>query len=565
MQPRINHQPTDRNKARWKSWALLALIGFWLTSGVVGRDPWKPDEPVFIGILQSLLEPGLRSSWWRPMVAGVAIDTESILIHWLNAPLVLTLKSLLPLHEAARVANVVWTALGITALFAAARRWSGGHISYLAAIISIGCVGLYDRAHAYGPDIPVFAAVALALYGCACLAAAPRRATLALVAAIVLAFAGRSVLGYLVVALPIVLLCFAPVYSMHRVVLVRALLFGSVICAVWLAALALRDSVAFAEWIDVDFGLKLEDRDRFGPTFYLGTLLWFAWPAWPVAIWLVTLRARGFGGGWQRGEVIAPLVFIASAFATVSALTEPRALHTLYLLPPIIMLAAFGVDTLKRTWYALIDWFGILVLGLTAIAVVMVGSAIYFGWPPMIAQRITAYVPDFAGNAPWLGYGVALIAFVVWIALIQPAHQHARRAMINWAGCVTFLWIVAQALLINPANHIMSYRGVFTALNAKWPATGCVNSVEFSTSQAAMLQYLIERRTLPVDDVDQASCPYVLIQRYRDLPAAPSASDYALRFRGNRPGDNAEAFELYERTIPAAPAESPTDTKTDAP
>ena len=124
MQPRINHQPTDRNKARWKSWALLALIGFWLTSGVVGRDPWKPDEPVFIGILQSLLEPGLRSSWWRPMVAGVAIDTESILIHWLNAPLVLTLKSLLPLHEAARVANVVWTALGITALFAAARRWS---------------------------------------------------------------------------------------------------------------------------------------------------------------------------------------------------------------------------------------------------------------------------------------------------------------------------------------------------------------------------------------------------------------------------------------------------------
>ena len=80
---------------------------------------------------------------------------------------------------------------------------------------------------------------------------------------------------------------------------------------------------------------------------------------------------------------------------------------------------------------------------------------------------------------------MALIAFVIWIALIQPAHQHARRAMINWAGCVTFLWIVAQALLISPANHIMSYRGVFSALDGKWPKSGCVNSVELSTSQAA--------------------------------------------------------------------------------
>ena len=565
MQPRINHQPTDRNKVRWKSWALLALIGFWLTSGVVGRDPWKPDEPVFIGILQSLLDPSLRTGWWRPMVAGVAVDSESILIHWLNAPLVLALKSLLPLHEAARITNVLWTSLGVAALFAAARRWSGGHISYLAAIIAIGCVGLYDRAHAYGPDIPVFAAVALALYGCACLAEAPRRATLALAAAIVVAFAGRSVLGFTVVALPLLLLCFAPVYSMHRVALVRALLFASVVCAVWLAAFALRDSAGFAEWVDADFGLKLEDRDRFGPTFYLSTLLWFAWPAWPVAIWLVTLRARGFGGGWQRGEVIAPIIFAASAVAAVSALTEPRAVHTLYLLPPIIMLAAFGVDTLKRTWYALIDWFGILVLGLTAIAVVLVASSIYFGWPPMIAQRITAYVPEFAGHAPWLGYGVALIAFVIWIALIQPAHQHARRAMINWAGCVTFLWIVAQALLISPANHIMSYRGVFSALDGKWPKSGCVNSVELSTSQAAMLQYLVGRQTVPADSIDDANCPFVLVQRYRGTPAAPTAADYALRFRGNRPGDNAEAFELYEKTLSPAPADTPNDSKTDAP
>ena len=548
MQPRINHQPTDRNKTRWKAAALFALIGFWLFSGIVGREPWKP-EPVYIGILQSLLEQiasGGRD-WWTPTVAHVAQDNEIILIHWLNAPMVLFAKTLMPLHEAARVTSVVWAALGIAAIALAAKRWSGGHISYLATIISIGCIGLYELAHRYSPDIAVFAALAFALYGCAELATHPRRATALLTAAIVVAFAARSALGYLVVALPILLLCFAPVFSMYRVSLVRALVFATVICGFWVIAFSLRDADGFEGWIDADFGLKLEDRERFGPTFYLGTLLWFAWPAWPIAVWFMTLRVRGFAGGWQRGEVVAPVIFFVAGFAAISILTEPRAIHALYVLPPLILLASFGVDTLKRTWYALIDWFGILVLGLTAIVAVVVASAIYYGWPPMIAQRITQYVPGFTGTLPWIGYGVAMLAFVVWIALIQPAHQHARRALINWAGCVTLLWIVAQALLVAPHNHIIGYRAVFTDMAKVWPKTGCVSAIELSTSQAAMLSYYTGHISEPIEAVTDAQCGFVLFQRYRGEPIGLPDPEYTLRFRGNRPGDNAEAFELYEK------------------
>ncbi len=548
MQPQINHQPTDRNKTRWKAVALFALIGFWLLSGIVGREPWKPD-PVYLGILQSLLEQiasGGRD-WWTPTVAGVAQDNEIILIHWLNTPVALLAKMLLPLHEAARVSSVIWTGLGITSIALAARRWSGGHISFLAAIISIGCIGLYDRAHSYVPDIAVFAAMAFALYGTAELPTHPRRATALMTAAIVVAFAARSALGFVVLALPIGLLCFAPVFSMYRVALVRALLFGTVICGFWIVAFALRDAVGFEDWMASDFGLKLEDRERFGPLAYLGTLLWFAWPAWPIAVWLITLRVRGFGGGWQRGEVVAPVIFFLSGYTAIAILTEPRDIYAVYLLPPLIILAAFGVDTLKRTWYALIDWFGILVLGITAILAVLVASAVYYGWPPMIAERIAAYVPGFKGASPWLGYGVAMVAFVIWIALIQPAHQHARRALINWAGCVTFLWIVAQALLATPHNHIIGYRAVFTEMVKAWPNTGCVSSIELSTSQAAMLYYYTGRVTEPIEAATDAQCGFVLLQRYRDEPVPLPDPEYTLRFRGNRPGDNAEAFELYEK------------------
>lgn len=548
MQPRINHQPTDRNKTRWKVVALFALIGFWLASGIVGRDPWKPD-PVYLGILQSLLDQiasGGRD-WWTPTVAGVAQDNEIILIHWLNAPVVLLAKLLLPLHEAARVSSVLWTGLGIASIALAARRWSGGHISFLAAIITIGCIGLYDRAHSYVPDIAVFAAMAFALYGTAELPTHPRRATALMTAAIVVAFAARSALGFVVLALPIGLLCFAPVFSMYRVALVRALFFGTVICGFWIVVFALRDATGFDGWLDSDFGLKLEDRERFGPLAYLGTLLWFAWPAWPIAVWLITLRVRGFGGGLQRAEVVAPVIFFLSGYTAIAILTEPRDIYAVYLLPPLIILAAFGVDTLKRTWYALIDWFGILVLGLTAILAALMASAVYYGWPPMIAERIAGYVPGFKGASPWLGYGIAMLAFVIWIALIQPAHQHARRALINWAGCVTFLWVVAQALLTTPHNFTITYRDVFTDMVKVWPKTDCVNSIELSTSQAAMLFYYTGRTTEPVEAATDAQCGFVLLQRYRGEPVPLPDTDYTLRFRGNRHGDNAEAFELYEK------------------
>lgn len=548
MQPRINHQPTDRNKTRWKACALFALMGFWLLSGIVGREPWKPD-PVYIGILQSLLEQitsGGRE-WWTPTVAGVPQDGEIILIHWFNAPIVLLAKMLLPLHEAARVSSVLWTGLGITSIALAARRWSGGHISFLAAIITIGCIGLYLPAHGYVPDIAVFAAMAFALYGTAELATHPRRATALLTAAIVVAFAARSALGFTMLALPITVLCFAPVFSMYRVALVRALLFGVVICGLWIAAFALRDSGGFDGWIDSSFGLKFEDRERFGPIAYLVTLLWFAWPAWPIALWLVTLRARGFAGGWVRGEVVAPAVFFLSGYAVLVLLTEPRDIYAVYLLPPLIILAAFGVDTLKRTWYSLIDWFGILVLPLTAVVAVLVASAVYYRWPVLIAEQIANYVLGFTGPTPWMGYGVALIAFVLAIALVQPAQQHARRALINWAGCVTFLWVVVQALLAAPHNHTITYRDVFTEMVKVWPPTGCVSSIELSTSQAAMLYYYTGRITEPIDAATDAQCGFVLLQRYRNDPVPLPDPEYTLRFRGNRHGDRAEAFELYEK------------------
>lgn len=543
---RISHQATDRDKAPWKRVALFVLIAIWLGSGIVGRDPWKPDEPIYIGILHNMLTVG-GDAWWAPQVGGVLLPGETPFIHWLNALAILLPSAALPLHEAARVSSALWVAIAIAALALSARRWSAGHISYLAAIVFIGCLGLYDRAHSYLPEIATLATLSIAIYGTSLLPVASNRATLALAASILIAFMANGLLGLGLVAIPVIALCFSPVLSSYRVALVRALFFGALACALLGAGFALRVPETALEWWQAGAGLTLpSERERLAPQNYIVNALWFAWPAWPLAVWTLVLRFRGFAGGWQRSEVIVPLVFLASAWIWLSVATEQRTLHTLFFLPPLTLLAAFGVDTIRRTWYAMIDWFGILVLGMIAILAVVISGALYLKWPSAIAAWSQKFVPDFAGDPPWLGYAIAAIAFLIWIALVQPAHQHSRRALINWAGCVTFVWVVGQALLIEPANFRSSHRSVFEGVSKVWPAAGCINSFDIPVSHIAMLDYMVKRRVEPVTELNEALCDYLLIARNRGEPVIETP-DYDVIFSGSRAGDRGEKIELLRR------------------
>ena len=67
--------------------------------------------------------------------------------------------------------------------------------------------------------------------------------------------------------------------------------------------------------------------------------------------------------------------------------------------------------------------------------------------------------------------------------------------------------------------------------------------------------------TEPVEEVSELTCPFVLMQRYRGEPDALPSPDFKLIASGNRPGDNAESFELYARSVtagaPPAPAGAP--------
>ena len=137
---------------------------------------------------------------------------------------------------------------------------------------------------------------------------------------------------------------------------------------VWPLALYLRSPVLFERWLDAQslaqfFGLT-PNSPPVEPFYYLKNLPWFAWPALPLALWTLWVRARGYNGSLSSPGVELPLTFFCVLLIVLSAAAEPRASLALPMLLPLALLGAAEVDTLKRGYSGALDWFGILTFGL---------------------------------------------------------------------------------------------------------------------------------------------------------------------------------------------------------
>ena len=111
--------------------------------------------------------------------------------------------------------------------------------------------------------------------------------------------------------------------------------------------------------------LALLGAGRAEPVYYLRNLVWFAWPALPLLLWLVWLRGRGFNGGLRGPGIVIPGVMAIVILANLFAMPDARLANALPLLVPFALLAALEVDSLKRGFSGALDWFGILTFGLT--------------------------------------------------------------------------------------------------------------------------------------------------------------------------------------------------------
>jgi 4-amino-4-deoxy-L-arabinose transferase-like glycosyltransferase len=285
---------------------------------------------------------------------------------------------------------------------------------------------------------------------------------------------------------------------------------------------------------------------------WLGTLPWFLWPAWPIA--LATLwqwRHRKD----QPAIVLPSLTLVALGLSSLIAPT-PNEAGLLALGPPAAILAAFGLSTLRRSLGALIDWFAVMSFSLFGLALWLYWFAMQTGWPPRMAGSVQRAVPGYAPGPPGVELALALGVTLAWVALV--AWRLARRPPAIWrpvvlsSGGLVLTWVLLMTLWLPAANHRNSYREVAEQAAAQVArAPGCVHASGLDLAQRTAFAY---HGSLHFASTPQESCPWRLdaVRGGASAPvgALPDRAEWAPRWQGQRTGDRRERFTLLQRVSP---------------
>ncbi|MGC0152323.1 ArnT family glycosyltransferase [Chromobacterium vaccinii] len=548
--PRPDSTPDGAPVLPWLALATLLLL--WLLPGLVGHEPWKPDEAYTFGLVRHIAQTG---DWIVPTLAGEPF-LEKPPLFFISASLTMRLlQGWLGAPDAARLAAGAWMLFGLLGLALAARRLLGPGFGRWAPALLIGAVGLPLRAHQLITDTALMAGFCWGLAGLCHAPAQPLRAGLMLGAGAAIAFLSKGLLGPGCLGVTALALLLHPAYRRRGYLqtLAIALLVALPLPALWMFKLYQRSPELFHLWLDANNFGRFSGRSHLGPTaprwFYSRTLPWYALPLWPLAglaIWRAQRRKLA------AEAILPPLSLFACTLAVLVASADARELYALPLLPPLALLALAGLPFHARAprWLS-IALYTLLVL-LTA-NLLLVAAALSFpldaDWTRhLLSRRFSGWTPDFV-LASWLLFALTALALALCWRLPLPG---GARLAWRWSVAMTLLWCGLATLWLPALDHGMRYREAFTALKPRLEAAardgGCVASLGLGEPQRALLEYYAAFRTRRLETQPQAArqCRWLLLQTLHDQIPPPWDSREPV-YIVQRAGDHKERFRLYRQ------------------
>lgn len=543
----LTYTPPEMRAApptREKPWILLLLAFAWLWPGVFSHDLWKPDEIWFNEAVNGVLSGG---SWLQPQVPGRQDGGMPFVYVWLAAWCRRLLSPwLTDAYSAMRLASVLFTAVGLTACGMAGFHLAGRHQGRSVVLILIGCAGLITGGHLLGGASVQFAAAGLCLYG---LAVARRRA----IFAALLLGCGWALLsvsaGWAVMAALMLAACLLPLFPVWRsrrfaVALAAAFALAVPLAAVYPLALYQVSPEAFSGWLNHHvfgvFGGLATFSAAFSLPYYLKNLLWFAFPAWPLALWTFS-RRRFLSESWGGPTVL----WLAAVGLLLAAAPQTHADNLILLLPPLAVLGACRLDSLRRGAAAFFNWFGIMIFGLLAVFLWIGFSAMNFGWPAKLAERSAYFSPYYTPEFDVMPMLTALLFTPLWLWAVTRKNVKGRQAVTNWAAGMTLVWALLMTLFLPWLDAAKSYRPVVARMEAAVPAELRERRACFSIDETAVLARVSWREygSLPFE-IGKSACGYRLIQANADA-AVPAG--WREVWQGGRPRNKNERFLLLQR------------------
>jgi len=522
------------------------LCAVWLLTGLIGHDPWKPDEAYSFGLVYHILQSG---DWLVPTLAGDVFIEKPPLFYWTAAIFAKLFSASLPLHDGARLASGFYMLLTLLFIGASGRELFGKSAGWAAAIILIGSTGLLIRAHLLVTDMALLAGSAMMVYGYALSLRRHLLAGFILGTGVGIGFMSKGFIApvfFILISAALLSLSAwrsRTFYATLGVALLSALPW----LAVWPTLLYLYSPELFAEWAwQLNIGRVMAhargEGDYSEIFYYLTMLPWFAWPAFPLAVWAVWEARRKIA---QTAEFQLLLAIFGGMLVALSLAPRINDLAALPMLLPLTLLATAALFTLRRGAANALDWFGIMTFALIAILLWWGWTGLLVDSPAHITHMLKDYRPGFVPRLQVNQFWIAVFVTVLWMVLVWRVGRSIRRSVINWAAGITLLWLLAVTLWMPWLDNSKSYRVMVESFQKALPASfNCVSGVQVGESQRAMLQYFggVTVRAQP-----RAECDLMLVQGNGSNPHNEDPQRWNKIWEGGRPGDKGEHYWLYQR------------------
>ncbi len=537
----------DGSKSPVKNALFFIICAAWLLPGLIGHDPWKPDEAMAFSVIHGMLREG---HWLTPMIAGLPSADYPPLYYWVAAFTAWLFSPILPLHDGARLASGVFMLIAIVFTYRTANRLFDARAGRIAVLLLIGSLGLLLRGHEINPEVAGLAGFAIAIYGMTRIRSEPGKGGVTTgIGGGVIALSIGVVPALLVPLLAVILMLFLRDGGNRDFRRGIGVALGVMLplMLVYPAMLKLAGPVDTRTWFDVVLGapfLTDESRRAMNPLYFLNILPWYGLPALPFALWLwwrdrAKLR--------ERIELALPLVGFASLLVMLSLVRESRDPSAMVLLMPLSLAAASVLDRLPRGLASFMDWFSVVLFGSLMIAFWLYWTAAITGVPAAAARAVAIQAPGFVISFRLLPFVCAALLTIVWLYAVIRAHRSNRRAIVNWAAGITLVWVFLSSLMLPAIDHVRSYRLVVGTIAHQLPvARHCIASTQLGDSQRAMLDYYAGLRFIPLTDERSAKCDWLLAQGTNAQPPIVN-SEWRKVWEGARPGDRTELLRLYRR------------------
>lgn len=543
--------------------ALILLSLAYVLPGFLGRAPWKAYDIEAFGFMLQLAQPtpGTAVSWLHPTLLGQVDANLALLPTWLGA-MFIRLAPWGMEAVAARLPFMAMLALTLAstwyAVYALARSDAAQPVAFAfggearpadyartladgGLLALMGCLGLAQLSHEITPALSQLCCTAMLFCG---LATLPRRKVLSLLAV------ACGMLGLTLSGAPVLALMLGVGGSLIRAVAdpnraerrLNMLELG-MLALLCLLSVTLAGALDLWRWRIVPHAMP--DVHVFGRL-----LLWFTWPAGPLAIWALWRWRYQLSRGWRFVHIGLPLWFAVITVGTTwfTGLTD-RAL--LPALPAIAALAAFALPTLRRSVGAFIDWFTLLFFSICALIIWGVWISMETGIPAQPARNVTRAAPEFVHSfSPGL-LTVAVLATLAWCAVLRwrtGRHRPAIwKSLVLPAAGTTLCWLLLMTLWLPLLNHGRSYAPLVQKIQTLTGPTTCLQYAGLSKAQGAAFLYH-GRVQLQAASHPTPACNWLIA----DSGQLPRLADQLQQLgwtesaRVRRPTDNNETLVLFK-------------------